>query len=284
MLLTIYIPTYNRCSSLLKQINNINNYNGDNFKVVINDNNSTDNYQEIIDFCKDKDNFFYQNNLTNIGAEANIVNGFLHSFNSEYIWILSDDDILQKDALQNILSILNNNNLDLLFLTHNKLQQLELLDYNQKILYEKNIKKSDGAGLISNVIYKSKFIKKSIPVGFNNIYTCFAHLAVLINALQKNAQVANIGAHKFFIPDTELPPANPNAYSKSYFGFVLLSDLFDKKTKIDFLKDWTKFCNLKHWYFKSKDKNAECNCIYAKSILQKYSYFFSTKLAIVFFY
>lgn len=268
MLLTIYIPTYNRCESILTQLININNCNSKEFRVIINDNHSTQSYQEISDFCKDKDNFIYQQNFVNIGADANILNGFLHCFDSKYLWILSDDDIIKEDAIATILDILDNNSLDLLFLTHRTLKNLEFYNYNQQLFYKNNIKYADGAGLISNVIYKSSFIKNSIPVGSQYIYTCFAHLAILIDSLKHKAKVVNIGASNFFIPNTALPPAHSTWYSKSYFGFVLLAELFENDIKKQFIDDWSNFWNLRHWHIKSKDQVAKINYIFAENYIK----------------
>jgi len=280
--LTIYIPSYNRGGSLFKQLKAINiKENNDKISVVINDNNSTDIlYKEVEKYCL-KNNIIYIKNKINIGGDANIFNGFLNSFESEYIWILSDDDLLKNDSVEKILDILNNN-LDILFLTHSEIEKLCVAKWTQKDFYENNIKTSDGAGLISNVIYKSDFIKDSIPVGFQNIYTCFSHLSVLIHSMKnKTTKVGNIGSYHFFIPETNLPPENSAGYSKSYFGFVLLGELFENKIKKKFINDFNTFWNLMYWYIKSKDDIAKQNAIYAENYISKNANlfnFFKTKL------
>jgi len=270
--LTIYIPSYNRSDSLLKQLNTISNFKDKaKLNVVVNDNCSTDitGYKEVEKYCLEN-NFIYNRNETNIGADANIFNGFLNSFESEYIWILSDDDLLKYDAVSTIVNILNANDLDILFLTHSKIEKLEKHNWAQRDFFENNIKTSDGAGLISNVIYKSSFIKDSIPVGFQNIYTCFCHLSVLIHSLQnRDAKIANIGSYNFFIPETNLPPASNATYSKSYFGFVLLGELFEKKIKKDFIDRYSTFWTLRYWYIKDKDEIAKQNCIYAENYISR---------------
>jgi glycosyltransferase involved in cell wall biosynthesis len=77
-LLTIYIPTYNRAESLIKQLEAIN-YSGmkEYIEVIISDNCSNDvGYSKVKDFCE-KENFVYKKNSLNIGADANIFNGFM---------------------------------------------------------------------------------------------------------------------------------------------------------------------------------------------------------------
>ena len=270
-LLTIYIPTYNRANSLLKQLNAINNFSDkDKINVIVNDNCSTDinGYKEVKKFCLDN-NFTYHKNEVNVGGDANIFNGFLNSFKSEYIWILSDDDLLKKDAIVKIVTILEKNSLDILFFTHSNIDKLKIETWNQKDFFENNIKTADGAGLISNVVYKSNFIKNSIPMGFQCIYTHFAHLAILINAFrEKNVNIGKIKSDLFFIPDTNLPPPEGfEGYDHSYFGFVLLGELFEKDIKKDFINDWANFWNLRHWH--KKYKNGQPNSVYAKSYIQE---------------
>ncbi|WP_129101921.1 glycosyltransferase family 2 protein [Arcobacter sp. F2176] len=283
--LTIYIPTYNRAESVLKQLNLIKTINNDNITVIVSDNCSTDRigYEKVKAFCLNN-NILYIKNFVNVGADANIFNGFIVSQNSKYIWILSDDDLLKKDAVERVLEILNNNNFDLLFFTFHYIENLSYATWNQADLYNKNIKISDGSGLISNVIYKSDFIKESIPIGFQHIYTCFAHLAILIDSFyNKTAEIGRIGSSSFFVPETNLPPAISASYSKSYFGFVLLAELFEDKLKKEFIIEWSKFKNLRHWFIKKRDKIASQNSIYAKAYISNYSFFFKFKLLIWYF-
>lgn len=266
--LTIYIPTYNRAQSLLKQLHAISStIDSSKVSVIVNDNASPNSsYIEVEKYCK-QENFIYRKNYFNIGADANIFNGFMEFYNSEYIWILSDDDILNDDAISKVTTILENNSLDILFLTHSKIENLEVKQWTQKDLYEKNIKVSDGSGLISNVIYRSEFIKESIPVGFQNIYTCFAHLSILIHSFKnKTAMIGNIGSYNFFLPDTALAPADSSGYDRSFFGFVLLGEQFEDENKKQFVNDWGSFWNLRHWY--KKAKTGKPNSLYAKSYIQ----------------
>ena len=276
-LLTIYIPSYNRADSLLKQLNTINKLSDKSkIKVIVNDNCSTDKngYKKVQEYCL-KNNFTYNRNEINVGADANIFNGFLNSFDSEYIWILSDDDLLKKDAIEKIITILEKNSLDILFLTHSKIDKLEVKIWTQKDFFENNIKTSDGAGLISYVIYKTEFIKDTIPTGFQYIYTHFAHLAVLINSFRNNnVSIGRIEGRQFFIPDTNLPPPEGfGGYDHSYFGFVLLGELFEQDVKKNFINGWTGFWNLRHWH--KKYKNGKPNSIYARSYIKENLSFFN---------
>lgn len=76
--LLIYIPSYNRAKSLELQLGSIANAESRiSFDVIINDNCSPDleGYSKIREYCE-KENFIYRRNSVNIGADANIFNGF----------------------------------------------------------------------------------------------------------------------------------------------------------------------------------------------------------------
>jgi len=284
--LLVYIPSYNRAESLLKQLSVLSgSVKGELFDVVVSDNCSTDDrgYDAVRSFCG-QNGFEYKRNLVNVGADANIFNGFMLSFSYKYLWILSDDDLLRSGSIDEILLLLEND-LAVLFLTHSRVNSLQVFDWGQKELLQKNIYASDGAGLISNVIYGVDFIKDSIPIGLQNIYTCFSHLSVLLNSFKsKRATIGTMGSHLFFIPDTNLPPYSSAAYSKSYFGFVLLGETLDDNLKKEFINRYASFWNLRHWSIKQKDAISFPNSMYAKCYILKYSYTWNFVRAKLFFW
>ncbi|CAB5497315.1 glycosyltransferase [Bathymodiolus azoricus thioautotrophic gill symbiont] len=267
--LIIYIPSYNRAYRLMSQLKVINKEMTSDIKVVVSDNNSTDieGYKNIEKYCTDN-NLTYNRNATNLLADTNIVSGFLHANKGNYLWILSDDDILMEGSILKIREILNYD-IDVLFFTVKDREDIEFQNWDQKEFFKSALKNPDGSGLISYVIYKTDFIKTSIPVGFQYIYTCFAHLAVLIDSFKnKEAKICRISEKKIFSPQIEAPAAMQEWYSKSYFGYVLLAELFKEDIKKSFLNDWTNIVNLTLWPIKSKDKIAEVNRIYAEGYIK----------------
>jgi hypothetical protein len=58
----------------------------------------------------------YNRNATNLLADTNIVSGFLHADKCNYLWILSDDDMLMEGSISKIMEILNHD-MDVLFFT-----------------------------------------------------------------------------------------------------------------------------------------------------------------------
>ena len=266
-LLTIYIPSYNRYDLLIQQLDEI--YSSsiiDDLNIIVSDNNSNDlRYIDIVTRYNHV-NFKCNRNLFNVGADANIVNGFLN-LDSKFIWILSDDDLLKPNSIDRIFKILNEDDLDLLYFLHDNNKDLNVYDDNINEFYYNQIKNSNGAGLISNVIYKSDFIKESVPIGFVKTHTCFQHLAILISAIQtKKTRSASISSKHFFKSSTQ--DYKPNIhYHKSFFGFILLSTLLPKDLKKDMIKNYVRFFNLRYWVNFRKTKTAEDNYIYAKGLI-----------------
>lgn len=122
-LLTIAIPTYNRCSYLELNLNRIHEEMSalqkeqrSQVKVYVSDNASTDNtalmlaqhpLHEFIEFevvC----------NKENIGAERNAEQGYTNA-TTPYVWILGDDDVILPGGLQKVLNILQDQKTDILY-------------------------------------------------------------------------------------------------------------------------------------------------------------------------
>ncbi|MDA7765532.1 glycosyltransferase [Flavobacteriaceae bacterium] len=273
-LLTIYIPSYNRYDQLIQQLDQIYSSSIIDFlKIIVSDNSSDDLRYIDLDKRYNYENFIYKRNLFNVGGDANIVNGFLN-LGSKYIWILSDDDLLKPNSIDRIFKTLNEDDLDLLYFLHDNNKDLNVFYDSINEFYHNQIKNSNGAGLISNVIYKSDFIKESVPIGFVKTHTCFQHLAILISAIQtKKTRSASISSKYFFKNNTQ--DYKPNIhYQKSFFGFILLSTLLPKDLKKDMIKNYASFWNLRHWVNFRKTKIAEDNYIYAKGLIMSNSNFY----------
>ncbi|MCC2547919.1 glycosyltransferase [Hymenobacter sp. BT175] len=120
LILTIAIPTYNRADLLGKalaavhaQIGNV----ADRVEVVISNNASTDHTKQIIDqYGTLFRHFRYFEHPTNTGPDANIAQAFRLA-KGRYAWVLSDDDILLPNTLENIVRVLERQEIGLMFLT-----------------------------------------------------------------------------------------------------------------------------------------------------------------------
>jgi glycosyltransferase involved in cell wall biosynthesis len=112
IVLSICIPTANRKKELLKQVETLlKQAESSNLlkkiQIVIGDN--TDDLNELVNFeIFSHDSVKYIKNHTNIGYAKNVNNVLLNA-DGLFSWLLSDDDLLEKHALEKIYnSVLNN--------------------------------------------------------------------------------------------------------------------------------------------------------------------------------
>ena len=140
--LSICIPTYNRSSHLINCLNSIY-LNGkilEQIEICISDNNSSDDTSEIINSFKKKIDIKNNKNLNNIGVAKNILKSISMS-NSEFCWVIGDDDLLFDNALEEVLKKLMVKDIDFFYINSKHLDHSILNNYekpiNQNILNEK---------------------------------------------------------------------------------------------------------------------------------------------------
>lgn len=97
-LVSVIIPTYNRADYLKIAIDSVLAQTYKNFELLILDNHSTDNTQEIISSYSDS-RIKTVRHLTNIGGIANWLYG-VHWASGEFFSVLGDDDFYRHDFLE----------------------------------------------------------------------------------------------------------------------------------------------------------------------------------------
>lgn len=110
-LLTLGIPTFNRSLYLNKAIESVFKEITSNdleIEVLISDNNSTDNTKEIVEKWNEKFEINYSRNKTNLGFDKNI-DLIVKNAKSDFVLIMSDDDIIYPNSLNLYLDILKAN-------------------------------------------------------------------------------------------------------------------------------------------------------------------------------
>ncbi len=111
--LTIVIPTYNRCKYVRENIENTLPQiiiHKEDVEMFIVDNASTDGTNEMIKNYIEKypDCLRYHKHKINIGSNLNFDYGITHS-NSEYVYLLGDDDLVSTNFITSILELINTN-------------------------------------------------------------------------------------------------------------------------------------------------------------------------------
>ena len=106
-LVSICVPTLNRASFLCECIQSILKQSYSNFQIIISDNASTDNTEEIVSSFSDDRISYFKNDKT-IDLASNINRAIEHA-KGEYITVFHDDDIMYPDNIKEKVEVLNNN-------------------------------------------------------------------------------------------------------------------------------------------------------------------------------
>lgn len=103
-ILSICIPTFNRASSLLMCLDSIfKENNSQSIEVIISDNASSDNTQEImLAYQKEYPSIIYRKNNRNLGFDKNILLA-IEDATGKFVMLLGDDDGILPGALEPII-------------------------------------------------------------------------------------------------------------------------------------------------------------------------------------
>ena len=252
MKLFIYIPTYRRPQALISQLKvllpQVSKH--PQVRVIINEN---DGYVEGSDLakrmCKDAENITFYRNLGNIGGNANISLGFVFARPNEFLWILSDNDLITDSSIEYVLSKLDPK-IDFIAMRNDVTQTADIVHEwtsgFQPIMDWR-------MGLISDGIYNCNTIKDFIDLSFFYHNSSFPHLAVIAGVLK------GLGEARFrFIPRDRIHSEllESNEYKTDYFvahaGMVQLSFLMPEIERDIFLGNWL----IKHGneFFRSRNE------------------------------
>ena len=113
-ILSICIPTYTRAACLKRTLNNLITYEGQEIEIVVSDNGSIDNTQEIVQSIQDP-RIKYFRNQRNLGFDVNIIL-VCERASSDYIFFLSDEDYVNLDLIPWVEDIIRQTpNLSIIF-------------------------------------------------------------------------------------------------------------------------------------------------------------------------
>ncbi len=109
-LISFCIPTYNRASYLSETLESIISQSDDLVEIVISDNASTDNTEEVVKTAKLKyPNITYHRWAENMGADLNYLKT-IELASGDYCWFLGSDDIIKHGAVDRIKKEIKENN------------------------------------------------------------------------------------------------------------------------------------------------------------------------------
>lgn len=127
-ILSVCIPTYNGGNRIKYSLDAlILALKGrDDVEVIVSDNSSDDNTQEVLlSYKKEKSVSVYRNNI-NLGFNGNIKRIVREYAKGSYCWIIGDDDILDYDALEKIIPILEKEEPSYVSIRHRLIKEDEI--------------------------------------------------------------------------------------------------------------------------------------------------------------
>ena len=114
-ILTIAIPTYNRAAKLQAQLERLLPQSGPEIRLCVYDNASPDDTQAVVAKYISQGVSYYRA-ATNCGAGRNVFRCF-EECQTEWLWVLSDDDLASETAAKDLLTILRQQSYDFIHLS-----------------------------------------------------------------------------------------------------------------------------------------------------------------------
>lgn len=260
--LLIYIPTYNRSSSLLRLLAILIPQISSDKKAIIyiSDNCSAEDYSTVINLTKKYSFILYNKNFANIGGNANIANAFCCSVTSKFLWILSDSEIPTDTCLSELESYFySKSELCLFSKTKETKEYIQSYDSDYNFLFR------NGVGQISNLIFNRYYFSTHVEAAYFYHNSSFPHLAVLFSLIKKNKQcnIYLINVDKLF---KSIPRSSDTDYRLARIGMPLIAELFSDNYAQKFTNSWL----VNRWYFFFKNKDFLPHVFFAtKTILLK---------------
>ncbi len=259
--LSIAIPTYNRAEKLKNTLNNLisqikeNNLMSE-IEIIISDNNSEDNTRGVVEDFQKKNpeiSIKYNKNDKNYGWE-NFKIASMKAKNN-YVWICSDDDILDSKILKVICDTINKNpKIDYIHIPSIQSK----VDFSGTITIKKLLEENCMCGaLISSNIFRREAVK-DIQTSFMTWF----HLDLLFN-------LENIDSNCIVLPkmiDVKMPD-NPKYWNNDFKKKVDYNTEMIELTKMSKLPENIKSKVYKHYkgclpkeikgYRKNNDKDID---------------------------
>ena len=242
MSLNIIIPSYNRYDFLDRQLKTLRSQVNHLVSVTVLNNKSTD-----LRYYKLKEEYPFIrliNNVFNLGIVGNILRSYEYA-DKGYLWILSDDDIVEKNAVDFILKATGECP-DHIYLKaqvkgERKIgSELGKHSYTRKKII-KNFSSISMLGLISANVYKVDFIKNFVDKGYLAGETLFPHVAIFFSAISRREKV-EITILDNCIKWNYSPNTYPEIYHMAYLNHFKLDTFLHEDEKrmfrISYISEW----------------------------------------------
>jgi glycosyltransferase involved in cell wall biosynthesis len=193
-LITIVIPTFNRPNALAECLKRIFPQCESRVSLVVRDNHSIPSVEAVFNEFSlqfPRVDAVYKRNTVNIGIVANILRCF-EEVETQWIWVLGDDDIIKPDAVENII----NNcakwpDAGLFgFVVENfKCTATDSLSTHIEARSLYNLLSQVGLrsiSLISSAVYNVGRFRPLLEIGYRSSHTYYPHLAMVIRGYESS--------------------------------------------------------------------------------------------------
>lgn len=195
-MITVLIPTFNRKARLERTLDAFERQSNKDFKIIISDNASEYDVCDLLDNRSEgfRNRVVVSKNPVNVGLGGNIALSLLKC-ETDWAWLVSDDDIIDKDAIQMIYNAIERHPdcawIGFEIYQHGEKEKIfnSLSDYIE-YLYEsrKQYHYLTTADLIfmSNKVFHMDIVRKYIPYAVEFAFSYIPHVFVLYKALDDN--------------------------------------------------------------------------------------------------
>jgi glycosyltransferase involved in cell wall biosynthesis len=186
-LISICIPTFNRANLLKNTLTSIFNQNAnlDDFEIVISDNCSTDDTEQVVlEFAQKFTNIKYYKLPTEISGDNNIVNS-LSSAKGQYLKLCNDTALFENGCINSLIEMIKVNNIEkpIIFLPNTDKKQI--FNYGENFNTFININSFLTTSILAIGIWKEDYDK------LNHIQDAFEYKLPALNLLRKNFEQKN---------------------------------------------------------------------------------------------
>jgi abequosyltransferase len=208
--LSFCIPTYNRATYLNETLDSIINQSDNSIEIIISDNASTDNTEEVVRKAKLKfPNITYYRWPQNMGADLNYLKT-VELATGDFCWFLGSDDLIKNGAIEKIKKEIQEDNDIYLcseYLCTRKLKPFEIhyllppgvqsrvfnLASRDQLLEYFQLAQSHSAlfGYLSSIIFKREKWKSVV---YDNTYTgtLYSHMFMLYSFIENGCRLKYI--------------------------------------------------------------------------------------------
>lgn len=170
--ISVIIPIYNTGNYLEKCVNSVINQTYKNLEIILVNDGSTDNSNEICENFKKEDSRIIYINKKNTGV-SDSRNLAINKSSGEYILFVDSDDYIEDTMIESLYNDIKKYDADLAcceYVSKNRKQQLKLLNKNEMLSVI--LKEKGTSGYIWDKLYKTSIIKNEKILFDKEIYIC----------------------------------------------------------------------------------------------------------------